>query len=230
MNSKLVLDPLSSRFVHRAVRSIMIRLMIVGVVLLASIHNVDISQAAVANNWAITGGGTWNSSADWSLQHIPTTAEAAVIGSIAVTNTSPASVTLDANQSAYALRLSSPIQKAVTIDSGAGSTHTLTLLSTDTTNDGQNKFATINASGTGNAINVPVQLGNGSTGSFQAIINSTDPSFAITGGISQSPGQIWSVQIQGNNQSGTVHFGGQPESYTGDTIIATGGKLQIETN
>ena len=196
----------------------------------ALLRMAGVSNAALPNNWALTSGGTWNSPADWSLQHIPTATEAAVIGSVAVTNSSPASITLDANQTAYALLLNAGTQKAISIDPGAGASPTLTLLSTDTSPDNQNKFYTINATGMGDAINVPLQLGNGASGSFPAIISSIDPSFEINGGISQSPGQTWSVQIQGNNQSATVHFGGQPESYGGDTIIASGGKLQIETN
>ena len=190
----------------------------------------QIGIATTPNNWNTVGGGSWTASANWNLGHSPTTQEAAVIGATATSASTPVSITLDGNQTTYAVRMDATGGRAATIDPGAVSTNTLTLLSTDQTNDGTAKFFTITAlNGIGNGIRAPIQLGNGASGSFTAMITSSDPSFFIGGGISESPGQTWSVRITGNSQ-GIVSYATTPSSYSGNTTVANGGNLRIDVN
>ena len=56
-------------------------------------------------------------------------------------------------------------------------------------------------------VDAPVQLGNGSSGSFVATFNdttSTSNSFIVNGGISASPGQTWGVNIAGGGASNQI--------------------------
>src|SRR5262249_7596663 len=100
--------------------------------------------ASNPNNWNIVGGGSWTTAANWDAGHSPTTQDAAIIGALATSASTPVSITLDGNQTAYALKMDATGGRAATIDPGATSTNTLTLLSTDQTNDGI-KFFTITA-------------------------------------------------------------------------------------
>jgi autotransporter-associated beta strand protein len=185
-------------------------------------------RAATADNWSVNTGGSWNIGANWSTGSIPTIADDATIGSIATSITSPASISLDANQTAYGLTLDPGPAKAIFVDRGTGESK-LTLLSTDTTPDGISKFFTINAaSGVGNQINAGIALGATVKGTYMAIINSADPLFAVKGGITEATGK-WSVRITGNNQ-GIVDYATSPSTYSGDTTIAAGGILRIDLN
>src|SRR5262249_24320320 len=196
--------------------------------LLVQMFSLRASQAAIPNDWITAAGGSWNTGSNWKPGHPPTANEDASILQIATSTSSPVSVTLDANQTAYGLTLSPAGGKAIHIDTGSSSNNTLTLLSTDATTDGVNTFSSIYAaSGIGDAINAPVQLGNGSSGSFTAVINSFDPAFVINGAISQSPGQTWGVRIVVNNQ-GVVDYATNLKTYSGDTTIGTTGILQID--
>jgi autotransporter-associated beta strand protein len=183
------------------------------------------SSAAVINNWQTSTGGSWNTAANWAA-HVPTNNEDATIATAAATS-SPATVTLDANQSTYGLTLDPGGGNAIHVDPGAVSTNTLSLLSNDSSVDGIAKFFTINAaSGTGNQINAPIQLGPSASNLLPARINSLDPQFSIAG-ISESPGQTSGVRISGNSQ-GVVILG--PSTYSGDTTIATDGILRFGSN
>jgi autotransporter-associated beta strand protein len=184
------------------------------------------------NGWDLPEGGSWNSVVNWENGHTPTILEDATIGQPATQPSSPASVTLDANQTAYGLTLDPGSGKTIHVNSGAALTNSLTLLSADpATADGVTKFVSINVkSGSGNAITAPLVLGNGVSGSLAAVINSLDSTFTISGGISQSPlGQTWGVQIVGNSQ-GIVDFTTTPEIYGGDTTIGNGGILKLDLN
>jgi autotransporter-associated beta strand protein len=186
-------------------------------------------QAATNNNWNLSSGGSWNVGANWSTGSIPTVAENANLGPIATSVTSPVSITLDTNQTAYALTLDPGPGKSIHLDRAAIRRGALTLLSTDTAPDGINKFFTINVpSGVENQINAPVVLGGVGKGSFTATINSFDPAFAVRGGVSESVSS-WGVWITGNNQ-GIVSYAVNPGIYTGDTTIAAGGILRVDLN
>jgi fibronectin-binding autotransporter adhesin len=186
------------------------------------------ANAATINLWHVGTGENWNTGQNWGTGSIPTLGEDAYFGTIA-SSASPASVTLNASQTAYGLTLDPGAGKAVHIDPGTGSGNTLSLLSTDTAPDGVNKFFTINAaSGTGNQINVLIVLSAPTKGSFTAMINSLDASFAITGGVAESVA-TWGVRISGNSQ-GSVTYATTASSYSGDTTIANGGILRIDLN
>ncbi len=187
------------------------------------------ANAATVDSWNLNTGGSWNTGANWSTGSIPTIADDASIGAIAVSITSPALVSLDANQTAYGLTLDPGPAKAIYVDRGQIGENRLTLLSTDTVADGVSKFFTINAaSGVGNQVNASVVLGGAGKGSFTATINSADPLFAIKGGITESVSS-WGVRIAGNSQ-GIVSYATTPSAYTGDTTIAPGGILRVDTN
>jgi autotransporter-associated beta strand protein len=189
-------------------------------------------QAATANNWNINSGGSWNVGANWSTGNIPTIAEDAVIGPIATSVSSPASIATNSNQTAFGLTLDPAPGKSIRLNPGISEGGRLTLLSTDTAPDGVSKFFTINtASGIENQINAPIVLGGAGKGAFTAQINSFDPEFAIKGGISESVAS-WGVRINGNNQ-GIVSYANtsnMPNTYTGDTTIAPGGILRVDFN
>src|SRR4051812_2251882 len=63
------------------------------------------THAATVDNWNVNSGGSWNTGANWSTGSIPTIADDAVIGPVATSLSSPASITLNANQTAYGLTL-----------------------------------------------------------------------------------------------------------------------------
>jgi autotransporter-associated beta strand protein len=194
-------------------------------VLIAIAFITSVSSAAVTNSWQTSTGGSWNTAANWAA-HLPTSTEDATIATAAAAS-SPATVTLDANQTAYGLTLDPGGGKAIHVDPGAVSTNTLSLLSNDSSVDGIAKFFTINIiSGTGNQINAPIQLGPAPTNSFPARINSLDPQFSIAG-ISEASGQVSGVRISGNSQ-GVVTLG--PSTYSGDTTVATDGILRFGSN
>jgi autotransporter-associated beta strand protein len=180
------------------------------------------------DNWNVSGGGSWNTPGNWSTGSVPTIAEDASIGSIATSVTSPATITLDANQTAYGLTLDPGAGKSIRIIPGSSSTNTLTLLSTDTAPDGVNQFFTMNvASGRENEIDAPIAIGGVSKG-YTAMINSFDPGFQIKGGISNSLAST-GLKIIGNGQ-GIVSFYTTASTYSGDTTIAPGGILVIGLN
>lgn len=185
------------------------------------------SQAATIDAWNIHSGGSWNIGANWSTGSIPTVAEDATIGPVATSVSSPASIALDALQTAYGLTLDPGPGKSIRL--GTNADHKLTLLSSDSAPDGISKFFTINTtSGIENQINAPIVLGGAGKGTFTATINSFDPAFAIKAGIAESISS-WGVKISGNNQ-GIVSYATTPSSYTGDTTIAQGGILRLDLN
>jgi autotransporter-associated beta strand protein len=188
------------------------------------------AMAATVDNWSINSGGSWNVGTNWSTGSIPTMAEDAMIGSIATSVASPASITLDAVQTAYGLTLNPGEGKSIHVNPG-GSDGRLKLLSNDTAPDGVNKFFTINAiSGLGNQINAPIFLGGVVKGTFVATINSFDPAFTINGGISEFANYpSWGVKISGNGR-GIVSYATTATSYSGDTTIASNGILRIDLN
>jgi autotransporter-associated beta strand protein len=184
--------------------------------------------AATVNNWDVPGSGSWNNPANWTSGSIPSTNDDVQIGPLATSVTFIGSITLDGNQTAYGLTLVPDGAKEIHIDPGTSTSSTLTLVSGDPASaDGINQFVALNAlGGFGNFINVPLRLGNGSSGSFTAVINTVDAALGIGGGISQSPGQTWGVQITGNGQ-GAVDLRGPTSTYGGDTTITTTGILQL---
>src|SRR4051812_43317779 len=103
-------------------------------VLVAILIAVQISPAATINNWQTSTGGSWNTAANWAA-HVPTSNEDATIATAAATS-SPATVTLDANQTTYGLTLDPGAGNAIHVDPGAVPTNTLTLLSNDSSVDG----------------------------------------------------------------------------------------------
>jgi autotransporter-associated beta strand protein len=185
------------------------------------------SQAATVDAWNVHSGGSWNIGANWSTGNKPTIAEDATIGPIATSATSPASIALDALQTAYGLTLDPGPGKSIRL--GVNADDKLTLLSSDSAPDGISKFFTINAaSGIENQINAPIALGGVGKGTFTAMINSFDPAFAIKAGIAESVSS-WGVKISGNNQ-GIVSYATTASTYTGDTTIASGGILRVDFN
>jgi autotransporter-associated beta strand protein len=215
----------------RIARQCRYAILIVVVGAVAIFGTYERSQSATIDNWNVNSGGSWNTGANWSTGSIPTIAEDATIGSSATSLISPASITLDGNQTAYGLTLNPGPGKSVHLDRGTNDNSKLTLLSTDTAPDGINKFFTINAaSGIENQLNAPIVLSSATKGPFTAMINSFDPAFAIKGGISESVSS-WGVKINGNNQ-GIVSYAAtsnpNTNTYSGDTTIAPGGILRVD--
>ncbi len=198
--------------------------------LLLGLTSNQTASASTLNGWNVSGGGVWGSTLNWNTGHIPTSQEDATVGSIATSLTSPVTVTLDANRTAYGLTLDPGAGKAIHIDSGGQSTISLALASTDTSPDGVAKFFTLNVpSGTGNQINAPIQLGDGTLSSFPAMINSFDPNFAIRGGIKEASDRPRGVRIVGISQ-GIVSLAQTSSTYSGDTTIGAGGILRIDVS
>ena len=93
-----------SALVHTA-RQCRYATLIVVVGTVAIFGTYERSQSATIDNWKVNSGGSWNTGANWSTGSIPTIADDAIIGSIATSVTSPASITLDVIQTAYGLTL-----------------------------------------------------------------------------------------------------------------------------
>src|SRR5436190_20946935 len=123
-----------SALVHTA-RQCRYATLIVVVGTVAIFGTYERSQSATIDNWNVNSGGNWNSGANWSTGSIPTIADDAIIGSIATSVTSPASITLDAVQTAYGLTLDPGPGKSIHVDQGGSAGNKLTLLSTDTSPD-----------------------------------------------------------------------------------------------
>jgi autotransporter-associated beta strand protein len=192
---------------------------------IALISACNVSEAQNSDSWLATSGGSWSLGANWNTGNVPTANEVAIIGSIATSIASPASITLDGDQTAYALTLSPSAGKSIRVGPGANSNNRLTLLHSEIVPGGN--FNTINVgSGTGNQINVPIVLGTAASGSFTATIVSADTAFAINGGLLASGG-TWGVRILG---PGIVSYATTPSTYSGDTTIATGGILRLDLN
>lgn len=218
----------SSKANRRAkIRSICLILLMSFVVCFAV---ASFAGAATINNWNVAGGGSWNSAGNWANSNIPTTTDVATFtsGLPVATNV----ITLDSNQNAYALtETTGAANKIVQIDNAA-SANTLTLVSTDTTYDGSTTFPAIYVNSGLLTINSKIQLGNGSSGSFVADFTNnvnTSNSVVINGTISQSTGQTWGLQIDGNNTANSFVILNGVASYSGDTTIGAGGKLRVGT-
>ena len=167
---------------------------------IALMGDCNVSEAQNSDSWLATGGGSWSLGANWSTGSVPTANEVATIGSIATSVASPASITLDADQTAYALTLAPGTNKSIHLDPGANSNSRLTLLHTEIVPGEISNYVTINvSSGTGNQINTPIVLGTGTSGNSTATISSADIAFAINGGLFES-GPTWGVKILGNGK------------------------------
>jgi autotransporter-associated beta strand protein len=192
---------------------------------IALMSDCNVSKAQSSDNWITAGGGSWSLGANWSAGSVPTANEVATIGSIATSVASPASITLDTDQTAFALTLSPGSNKSIHLDPGANSNSRLTLL--HAANSGPDNYLTINVvNGTGNQVNASIVLGTGANGSFTATINSADTAFAINGGLLESAG-TWGVKISGQ---GIVSYATTPSNYSGDSTITNGGILRLDVN
>ena len=200
-----------------------------GVWLLVAALGLPGQSLAIVITWDVSTGGSWTNNTNWNPQQVPGASDQAVIGpAIATANT----VTLDGDQTVYGFQVLPGSGKTVTLASGTPSTSKLIVLSTDTTSDGSTTFFALSGNnGTNNPINAPVQLGNGSSGSFTATFNSfvNASNFVINGAITESPGQTWGVRIVGNS-SDIVNYATTAKTYSGDTTIATNGILKLNTN
>jgi autotransporter-associated beta strand protein len=192
---------------------------------IALLGDRNVSEAQNSDDWHTVGGGSWNSGFNWKTGSVPTANEVATIGSAAAAVGSPASVTLDTAQNAFALTLSPGANKSIHLDPGTNSLNQLTLFHTQSA--GVDNYVTINvANGTGNQINAPIAFGTNASGAFTATINSADTAFAINGSLSEAAG-TWGVKISG---SGIVSYATTPKKYSGDTTIANGGILRLDVN
>jgi hypothetical protein len=137
-------------------------------------------------------------------------------------------ITLDGNQTAAAVTVTTGSASRIVQIDNTGSTNVLTLLSADPTGSGN--FPAINVTSGLLTVNSPIQLGDGTTVSSVATFNdsvNTSNSVLLNGAINEAAGQTWGVRIDGNNTANAiVHFAATAKSYSGDTTIATGGKLR----
>jgi autotransporter-associated beta strand protein len=187
----------------------------------------NVSQAQSADNWIASGGGSWSLGPNWSTGSVPTANEVATIGASAASVVSPASITLDTDQTAYALVLIPGANKTIHLDPGTNPNSRLTLVHTEIPGQYTNYY-TINANiGTGSQINTPVLLGTGASGNFTGTIFSADTAFVINGGLFES-GATWGVKIAG--KGGIVSYATTPSNYSGDTTIAANGILRLDLN
>ncbi|HTQ38105.1 MAG TPA: PEP-CTERM sorting domain-containing protein [Pirellulales bacterium] len=80
-------------------------------------------------------------------------------------------------------------------------------------------------------IDAPIQLGNGSSGSFTATFNNTtntSSSFLVNNTLTAASGQTWGVNITGGGSSNElVTFETVAKAYNGDTTIQSGGQLRV---
>jgi len=197
--------------------------------LLVAVLGLPAQSRAIVVTWNISTGGSWTTSANWSPQQVPGASDQAVIGPATATSST---VNLDGDQTVYGYQASPGSGKTAILASGTPATSKLIVLSTDTTSDGSTTFFALSGTnGSNNAINAPVQLGNGSSGSFTATFNSfvNASNFVINGAITESPGQTWGVRIVGNGP-GIVNYTTTAKTYSGDTTIAANGILKINTN
>ncbi|HZZ27378.1 MAG TPA: hypothetical protein VFE46_05160 [Pirellulales bacterium] len=182
---------------------------------------------ATTVNWVPTGAGSWNNPANWSSNpSLPGAGdEATFISTLVGTGNA---VTLDAtNQTVGGVNVAAGTGgKGIDIQAGSPA-GTLILTSTDTSG------ATVALTATSGllVVDAPIQLGNGSTGSFTATFNdstNTTNSFIVNGGITASAGQTWGVNITGSGAANAiVIFGTNAKTYNGDTTISSGGFLRI---
>lgn len=187
-----------------------------------------VCSAAVVT-WVPTGAGSWNVPANWSTSSLPGPSDTATFPNTLVGTGN--AVTLDANQTVYAVNVAAGTGgKGIDIQAGSPAS-TLTVLSTDSSTDGSTTFYAIAATSGLTVIDAPVQLGNGSSGSFTAtLFNSTNTSnsFVINGNISASAGQTWGVNIAGSGAANAiVQFNTNPKTYNGDTTVLSGGFLRV---
>ncbi len=184
------------------------------------------AEAALVS-WNVAAGGSWNNGANWDTTTIPTSSDIASFGAILPAGAS--AITLDGDQTVQGVIIGPGSGKQVTISSGTPTTSKIILLSTNDVTD----FALSATNGGAHNLAAPVQLGNGSSGSFTATFNSfvNGSNFVINGAISESPGQTWGVKIVGNN-SGIVNYGttANPKTYSGDTTITTTGILKLNND
>lgn len=193
----------------------------------AALSTLQASRAATVNSWAIPGTGSWNTGTNWSTTAVPNTTEAATFTS--AINTATNVITLDGNQAVYGVNLVTTTGgKAVQIDPGTGGT--LTVVSTDQTTDGNSTFQALSVNSGLLIVNVPVQLGDGSTSSGTATFNNnstTSTSFDIRGNITEAAGQVWGVRITGTGANNAfVTYSTNAKNYSGDTTVANNGVLR----
>jgi hypothetical protein len=184
------------------------------------------AHAASQDNWNVASGGSWATPGNWSTNNPPLATEVGNLGSIIPT---AASITLDGARTAYGVIMNVGSGETMTLD--AGSSGSLTVLSTDTTTDNSSTFYAFSALSGTNTVNAPIQLGNGSTGSFAVTFFSgvNASNFVLNGGITESAGQTWGVRIAGSG-TGIVNYATTGKSYSGDTTITAGGILKLNSD
>src|SRR5262249_18449426 len=139
--------------------------------LVAMTASAKFASSATINNWNVAGAGSWNTAANWNPANVPLTTEDATIGTAVALPAGTTAITLDADQPVYGVTANPASGKTLQINSGTPTTSALILLSTDTATGSGSFFAFSATSGT-TQIGAPVQLGNASTVSSTATINS----------------------------------------------------------
>jgi autotransporter-associated beta strand protein len=138
----------------------------------ANITPFTVTIPAVPGQWLPAASGSWNTATNWSNSAIPNAPGAVASFSSA---TSPATVTLDGNQTVGSITFNST--SAYTISSGSGGTLTLN-------NNGSN--ATITNFGGNHVISAPLAL----TSSLSVIVQTFGDSVTISGNMNGSGGLI----------------------------------------
>jgi probable HAF family extracellular repeat protein/autotransporter-associated beta strand protein len=159
------------------------------------------SQTAV---WGLTGGGSWNTAANWTGDFVPSgTGVTAILGS---SITGPATITLDGNQEVAALVFNST--NSYTISSGTGGT----LIFSSATGD-----ATVSLPLGSHLISAPISLAGTTT---FAITNSTN-SLQLSNVISGTGSLV-------DTGAGTLLLTAA-NVYTGPTTISSAAVVQVDT-
>ena len=155
--------------------------------------------------WSGTGGGSWNTAANWQGSSVPTSSgDTATFG--AGIGSAAATITLDGNRTLSGLAFSTAGGGSYAISRSSGDTTSVLTLSNGTA------VVSIANSGGNHTINVPVVLGSNLT-----VTATTGSELTVSGPISQgSPGK--SVTFSGG---GELILSGS-DSYTGGTTVSGG--------
>ena len=153
-------------------------------------------------NWKLSGGGTWNSAADWSTSTIPSgVGSTAILGNAVLT---PSTITLDAPQTLGAIGFNNANSYTI----AASGAESLVM-------DNGASNATLNVSLGNHTISAPVSLNS------NLVVNASAGSLTISGIVSGAK----SVTMSG---AGTLVLS-NANTYTGGTVINSG-VLQVANN
>ncbi len=131
------------------------------------------SYTAANSTWALSGGGTWNSTASWTPAVIPTISGDAATFGASIGNTN-ATVTLDANQHVGSLTFNNSGTGVYTLANGSSGTNTLYL-------DNGASSASVTNSTNNNVISAPVNFYSSNSNFNIAEGTTLSMSGAITG-------------------------------------------------